>query len=195
MPQQHRHLARREASTALLDVWPPGEAALREALGAEPQALTIVAEDCARSARAVAEDRDGTTEGMVAEGCAADSREPIDPCAAVDRFRSDKEATLWGELSQQGVAKNVCTTAASGGGDAWESMRMRAPSARWRSTAAEVVSQEEVAGTATQRRAVGNAAVVGAAGVAAPRFVSAVVPSPRRLATREMGRTARRETA
>jgi hypothetical protein len=164
-------------------------------LGPAPAALAIVAQDCTCGARAVPEDVERTPAGLVAAGAAADGGESLEAVAAVDRLGGDQEATVRSALAPQGVSKTVRTHAASDGWGAWERMRLRVPSVVWRSTAADVTSQDAAAVTSTQVRAVGHASRPGAAGGAPQRFVRSFGQRPRRLATRDVGRTAVNATA
>ena len=66
IPEQDQQLACGEARAGVLRLGPPGEAALREALRTQPEALAIIAQDLERGAGAVPEDIERATEGIVA---------------------------------------------------------------------------------------------------------------------------------
>src|SRR4029453_2671772 len=130
IPQHDGQLACGQVGTHVLGGGPPGEAALREALRAQPVALPVVTQNFERGACAVPEDIERTAEGIVAEGSATDSGESINPFAEVDRLRGHKDTTLRGQLEHAGVSKKVRTNATSGGCGSWEGIRSRAPSGR-----------------------------------------------------------------
>ena len=80
----------------------------------QPVALPVIAQDFECGARAVAEDVERATEGIVTEDPAADGRESIDAFTEIHRLRGHKDPTLRGELEHQGVSKKVRSRVARG---------------------------------------------------------------------------------
>jgi len=95
------------------------EASLGQAFGTEPKALSVVEQELNRGAGAIAEDIDGTAEGIIAQHLSAHGHEPIYALAKIDGLGGKKDAALRGELEHQGVSKNVRTNAASDGCGSW----------------------------------------------------------------------------
>ncbi len=152
----------------------------------EPKALPIIEQAFERRARAVAEDGDGTLQGVVAEHLPAHGTEAIDAFAKIDRCSGHKDAALWGELEQYRTSKKLRTNATSGGVESGEWMDKRAPSARCSSiwVAGVAWGHEGAGGTSTKPRVVGGDAAVDARW-AAIYFLRSVHPSLNCLATRE----------
>jgi hypothetical protein len=95
------------------------EAALRQAFRTQPEALALVAQERERRASAMAEDEDGTAEGLFPQPLAAHRRQAIDTCAEIDGLGGEHEATLRGELEHQGVSKKVRTNVTNWGCGSW----------------------------------------------------------------------------
>ncbi len=75
-------------------LWPPGEATSREALGTQPEALTIVAEQLQSGASSVAKQKDGTGEWILVKFVTAECGEPINALTEIDRLISQHDLEL-----------------------------------------------------------------------------------------------------
>lgn len=84
---------------------PPREAPAREALEAQPEALTIIDEQLEGRAAAVAKQKDRSRERVVVEAVAAQRGERINAFAKVDRLISEHDLKLWGELDHDSRTK------------------------------------------------------------------------------------------
>ena len=156
IPEQDRSLACGETGAGVCTLGPPGEASLWEALGTQPEALTIIAQELEGGASAIAEDEDRAAERLLREHPATHGCEAIDPFAAIDRLGRQQDSCLGGELKHQSVSKKVRINATSGGGGSREWIRSRVPSARWSSISVPAVGggHTGVAVTSTKPRAV-----------------------------------------
>jgi hypothetical protein len=77
---------------------PPGETALRKARVAEPEPLAVVHEHLQRRPAAVAEDEDGTGEGVLPEGLLAQPRQANDAAVEIGRLDGDEDFHLRRDL-------------------------------------------------------------------------------------------------
>lgn len=191
LPAQDQPLACGEPGPGIRALGPPRATALREALRTPPEALALREHHLEGGPRAVTEDRQGATEGMVAEHLAAHGREPINALANIDGLGGAHDAAWRGQLEPPGVANKARTTASTGSCGSWGALRSRAPSGRCRAIAMPEVGrgQTGAAGTSTKPRATGDAGVDRTAWWATPRFFNSP-PLPRsRVATRDIEHT------
>ena len=80
---------------------PPGEAALRQPLVAEPISLTVIHKQLQGRRFAIAEDEDGTGERVVLEGFLTEPSQTIDSSAKVGWLDGDEDLHLGGDLEHQ----------------------------------------------------------------------------------------------
>ena len=71
---------------------------LRQTFRTEPKALSIICQELARRAGAVAKDIDRAAQRILVQRLATESRQAIYPLAEVDGLHGQKDATLGGEL-------------------------------------------------------------------------------------------------
>jgi hypothetical protein len=88
-------------------LWPPREAAFREALEAQPEALTIVDQELECGASAVAKQEYSSGERVTVETVAAERGERVDAFAEIDRLISEHDGKLWGKLDHGLGAKKA----------------------------------------------------------------------------------------
>jgi hypothetical protein len=117
LPQPNGQLAGGEAEARRGGGGPPGEAALGEAVGTEPEALPIVGQELEGRAGAVAKDVDRAAQRVFPQRLATHRSKTSEAFAAIDRLQGKKEAALRGELEQQCLAKKVCRRGATAGED------------------------------------------------------------------------------
>ena len=79
-------------------LWPPGEAAFRESLEAQPKALTIIDQQLECGASPVAKQKHGSRKRVVVKAVAAKRGERINAFAKVDRLIREHDLELWGKL-------------------------------------------------------------------------------------------------
>src|SRR5262245_26146592 len=77
---------------------PPGEAALRDPLVAEPESLAVVHEQLHGRRLAIAEDEDDSGERVVLEGLLAEPGQAVDPATKIDRLDRDEDLHLGCDL-------------------------------------------------------------------------------------------------
>src|SRR3954447_7976568 len=85
---------------------PPGEAALRDPLVAEPESLAVVHEQLHGRRLAIAEDEDGTRERVVLEGFLAEPGQAVDPTTKIDRLDRDEDLHLGRDLEHHRTPRN-----------------------------------------------------------------------------------------
>ena len=152
IPEQDQQLACGELCAGVHTLRPPREAALREALRTEPEALAVIAQELERGPGAIAKDEDRATERMLQERPATHGRQAINPFAEIDGLRRQQDTRLRAELEPQGVSKKARTTASSGSCNSGAATRSRAPFGRCNSISMAEVgrAQTGVAGTSTK---------------------------------------------
>jgi hypothetical protein len=91
------------------------EAALGEALSAEPEALALGGQEFKGGAGAVTEDVDGPAQGLLAQRLTAEGRQPIYALAKVDGLHGEKETALRRELQPQRLSRKVGSSGVSVG--------------------------------------------------------------------------------
>jgi hypothetical protein len=85
---------------------PPSEAAFRQALGGDPEPLTVVGEDTDRFAAAAAEDEQAAGKRIGIELLTAELGERVNALPAVDGFDRDQDAQLRSDLNQDADSNN-----------------------------------------------------------------------------------------
>lgn len=76
------------------------EAALGEALGAEPKTLAIVSQEFERPAGTIAKNVDRAAQRIFAQRLATQRGQPVDSLAEIDGLHGEKDAALRRELQQ-----------------------------------------------------------------------------------------------
>ena len=79
-------------------LWPPREAAFREALEAQPKALTIIDQQLQCGASPVAKQKHGPRKWIVVKTVAAERGKGINAFAKIHRLIREHDLELWREL-------------------------------------------------------------------------------------------------
>src|SRR5262249_55902983 len=109
-------------------VRPPGEAALGEALVAQPEPLAVVHQYLQRRPTAIAKDEDGAGERVFVKGLLAESRQAVDAAAEVGRLDGHQDLHLWRDLQHYSAPqKRRARGSTSAGAEARRFTRMVAP--------------------------------------------------------------------
>ena len=95
IPEQHEEFSGSQGDPFALRAWPPLEAPLRQAFGAQPETLAVVEQEFEGRGGAVSKHKDGTAEGVFIEHLAAHGSQAIDALAEIDWLGGQKDAALW----------------------------------------------------------------------------------------------------
>jgi hypothetical protein len=103
VPEQHLQLdGGKRASLAY-----PAEATLGQSLVAKPEALPVVDEETQCRAALVAENKEGSREGIALEGVAGDPAEPVYAFSEINRLCTNKDAHVGSDLDHRVPARNA----------------------------------------------------------------------------------------